>query len=168
MSIGLNSVQVGGNLTRDPETRSTTNGNAVTAFGMANNRRYGGRETTTFLDVEAWGKTGELVQQYLRKGAGCIVEGRIEQDHWEDRQTGQKRSKLKVIANQVHFTDPRDASTDGDREQGRDSAWGNTPQQHVGQPQPPQRQDPPAPPFPADTDNGQGADADGNIDDIPF
>jgi single-strand DNA-binding protein len=107
MSFNLNSVTLAGNLTRDPETRNLPNDQIVVNFGMAVNRRWKGqdgefKEETTFIDIEAWGRTGELVGQYLTKGSPVYVEGRLKLDQWQDKEN-QKRSKLKVVANTVQF-----------------------------------------------------------------
>lgn len=107
MSLNLNHVTLAGNLTRDPEVRFLANEQAVASFGLAINRRYKGKdgekkEEATFVDCEAWGRTAELVGQYLTKGSPAYVEGRLKLDQWEDKD-GQKRSKLKVVADSVQF-----------------------------------------------------------------
>lgn len=104
----FNQVQIMGNLTRDPELRYTPSGAAVCEFTVAVNRRWksqGGeaREEVTFVDVTAWGRTAEIVSEYMKKGRGIFVAGRLTQDRWEDKNTGQKRSKLKVTAENVQF-----------------------------------------------------------------
>ena len=106
--MNLNKVIIAGNLTRDPKLSYTQGGTPVCSFGLALNRRYttaGGetRDDTCFVDVTAWGHSGELVAQYMRTGCGMLVEGRLQLDTWEDRTTGQKRSKLGVIAENVQF-----------------------------------------------------------------
>jgi single-strand DNA-binding protein len=103
-----NKVIIAGNLTRDPETRVTPKGTAICQFGLAVNRKWkndGGemQEEVTFIDCEAWGKTAELVQKYLTKGRGVLVDGRLKLDQWDDKTSGQKRSKLKVVAEIVQF-----------------------------------------------------------------
>jgi single-strand DNA-binding protein len=108
MAVNLNRVLLAGNLTRDPQMRFLANEKAVAEFGLAINRRYKAadgemKEETTFVDVEAWGRTAELVGQYLTKGRGCFVEGRLKLDQWDDKQTGQKRSRLRVVADNVQF-----------------------------------------------------------------
>lgn len=108
----LNKVLMIGNLTRDPELRVTPKGTAICQFGLALNRKWrdeGGaeREETTFVDVEAWGKQGELVAKYLTKGAPAMVEGRLKLDQWDDKTTGQKRSRLKVVLDNVQFLSAR-------------------------------------------------------------
>ncbi len=110
MSLNLNRVLLSGNLTRDPQVRFFANEKAVAEFGLAINRRFKDangqqKDETTFVDVEAWGRTAELVGQYLTKGRGCFIEGRLKFDSWDDKETGQKRSKLKVVADNVQFTD---------------------------------------------------------------
>jgi single-strand DNA-binding protein len=89
--------------------RFFANERAVADFGLAINRRFKGsdgqmKDEVTFIDVEAWGRTAELVGQYLVKGRACFVEGRLKLDSWEDKD-GQKRSKLKVVADSVQFLD---------------------------------------------------------------
>lgn len=99
--MNFNKVIVGGNLTRDPEMKYLSE-NALCKFGMALNRRFRDKEEVTFLDIEAWGKTAELVGQYLTKGSPVLIEGRLRQDNWE-AQDGSKRSKLVIVADSVHF-----------------------------------------------------------------
>jgi single-strand DNA-binding protein len=111
MALSLNRVMLAGNLTRDPQVRFLASEKAVAEFGLAINRRFKdkdgqSKEEVTFVDVEAWGRTAELVGQYLTKGRACYVEGRLKFDSWEDKE-GQKRSKLKVVADTVQFLDSR-------------------------------------------------------------
>lgn len=112
MSLNLNRVMVAGNLTRDPETKFLANENCVASFGLAINRKYkSGSETkeeVTFLDIEAWGKLAELVGKYLTKGRGAYIEGRLKLETWEDKQSGQKRSKIKIVADSVQFLGGKD------------------------------------------------------------
>ena len=110
MSVSYNRVILAGNLTRDPQVRFLGNEKAVADFGLAMNRKFKGadgqlKDETTFVDVEAWGRTAELVGQYLTKGRACLVEGRLRLDSWEDKETHQKRNKLKVVADTVQFLD---------------------------------------------------------------
>jgi single-strand DNA-binding protein len=114
----LNKVFIIGNLTRDPELRVTPKGTAICQFGIAVNRQYkdesgATRDETTFVDIEAWGKQGELVSKYLSKGSLAMVEGRLKLDQWEDKQSGQKRSKLKVVLDNVQFLSSRGSSQGG-------------------------------------------------------
>lgn len=107
----LNKVFLIGNLTRDPELRMTPKGTSICQFGLAVNRQFrdeagGTREETTFVDLEAWGKTAELVSKYLTKGSPAMVEGRLKFDSWESK-TGEKRSKLKVVVENVQFLSSR-------------------------------------------------------------
>ena len=104
----LNKVLLIGNLTRDPELRVTPKGTAVCQFGLAVNRQYkdesgASRDETAFIDIEAWGKQGELCSKYLQKGSPAFIEGRLRFDSWEDKQSGQKRNKLKVVLENVQF-----------------------------------------------------------------
>lgn len=106
--MNLNKVLIAGNLTRDIETRYTPKGLAVGKFGIAINRKWksdGGetKEEVTFIDVDAFGRTAEVIAQYLKKGDPIFIEGRLKLDQWEDKQTHQKRSKLCVVAESFQF-----------------------------------------------------------------
>ncbi|MEQ9411578.1 MAG: single-stranded DNA-binding protein [Fuerstiella sp.] len=109
----FNKVVLVGNLTRDPEVRHTSGGTAVTDIGLAVNRVWTDRsnnerkEDTTFVDVTLWGRTAEIAGEYLSKGRPCLVEGRLQLDKWEDRETGQKRSKLKVVGESLQLLGSR-------------------------------------------------------------
>lgn len=110
MSLNLNRVIIAGNLTRDPQVRFLANEKAVANFGLAINRKWKtdageAKEDTTFVDVEAWGRTAELAGQYLTKGRGALIEGRLKMETWDDKATGQKRSKLVIAADSILFTD---------------------------------------------------------------
>lgn len=113
----LNKVMLIGNLTRDPEVKYTPKGSAVADVGLAINRYFTldsgeKREETTFVDVEFWGRTAELAGQYLKKGSAVFVEGRLRMDSWEDKNTGQKRSRLKVVVETMQFLDRRGGGGD--------------------------------------------------------
>jgi|SRR5579872_3129106 len=106
----FNKVIIAGNLTRDPELRYTPKGSAVAAFTLAVNRSWKSetgemKEEVSFIDVEAWGRQGEVIAQYMRKGRPFLVEGRLKQDTWEDKNTHQKQSKLKVVLEGFSFID---------------------------------------------------------------
>jgi len=114
----LNKVFLIGNLTRDPELRVTPKGTAICQFGIAVNRQFkdesgATRDETTFVDIEAWGKQGELVSKYLTKGSLAMVEGRLKLDQWEDKTSGQKRSKIKVVLDNVQFLSTRGGAGGG-------------------------------------------------------
>jgi len=114
----FNKVLLMGNLTRDPEVRYTPKGTAVAELGIAVNRIYSGengekREEVTFVDVTVWGRTAENVGEYLKKGRPVFIEGRLQLDSWEDKQSGQKRNKLKVVADNVQFLGSRGGATGG-------------------------------------------------------
>jgi len=114
----LNKVMLIGNLTRDPEIRYTPKGQAVTDIGLAVNRVYSTesgekREEVTFIDITLWGRTAEVVHQYCKKGRPLFVEGRLQLDTWDDKQTGQKRSKLKVIGDGIQLLGSRDPASGG-------------------------------------------------------
>jgi len=104
----FNKVIIAGNLTRDPELRYTPKGTAVTKIGLAVNRTWKSesgeqKEEVTFIDVEAWGRQGEVIAQYMKKGRELLVEGRLKLDSWEDKNTKQKVSKLKVVLESFSF-----------------------------------------------------------------
>ena len=103
----INKVTLIGNVTRDPELRYTPKGTAVAGIGLAMNRKYKAgdqiMEDTTFVDVTFWDKVAEIACEYLTKGRQVYVEGRLQQESWEDRQTGQKRTRLKVVGETLKF-----------------------------------------------------------------
>ena len=147
----LNKVMLIGNLTRDPEVRYTPKGTAVAEIGMAINRFYTGennekREETTFVDVTLWGRQAEVAGEYLKKGRPVYIEGRLQLDSWEDKQTGQKRNKLKVVAEVLQLLGSR-GDSDGGSSEGKSGSAKN----------------PTAPPRAADPDLDPG-----DSDDIPF
>lgn len=115
----LNKVMLIGNLTRDPELKYTPKGTAVCEAGLAINRSFtpteGGerREETTFVDVTFWGRTAEVVHQYCKKGRPLFVEGRLQLDTWEDKQSGQKRSRLRVVGEGFQFLGGRSSDSEG-------------------------------------------------------
>ncbi|MBR90213.1 MAG: single-stranded DNA-binding protein [Verrucomicrobiales bacterium] len=113
-----NKVILMGNLTRDPEVRYTSGGTAIAKLGLAVNRRWTNKEgqsqeETTFVDVDAFGRQAETIGQYLKKGRPVMVEGRLKLDQWDDKQTGQKRSKLGVVLENFQFLDSRGDSGGG-------------------------------------------------------
>lgn len=106
----LNKVMLIGNLTRDIELRSINSGTQVAQIGLAINRNWTGqdgekREETTFVDCEAWGKTAEVMAKYLSKGRPVFIEGRLKLDQWDDKESGQKRSKMKIVVEGFQFLD---------------------------------------------------------------
>jgi single-strand DNA-binding protein len=106
MAKGFNKVILMGNLTRDPEVRNTPSGQSVANFTLAVNRTWRGtdgntQESVSYIDCVAWGKTGEVIAQYLQKGRALLVSGRLDQRSWE--QDGQKRSKIEVIVEDFNF-----------------------------------------------------------------
>ncbi len=104
MAKSINQVILMGRLTRDPETRSTSTGKTVVSFSLAVDRQTQD-DQADFFDITAWEKLGELVAQYLSKGRRCLVQGRLRQDSWDDKETGKKRSKVEVVATDVTFLD---------------------------------------------------------------
>lgn len=107
---GFNKVVLMGNLTRDPETRTTPNGQSVTSFSLAVNRSWRGadgqqQESVSYIDCTAWGKAGEIIAQYMGKGRALLVSGRLDQRSWDDKESGQKRSKVEVVVEDFNFVD---------------------------------------------------------------
>lgn len=124
MARSFNQVVLMGNLTRDPELRTTPSGQSVCSFSLALNRSWKGsdgtmQEATDFIDVSAWGPMGENVAKYLKKGSQCLVNGRLQSRSWE--QDGQKRSKVDVLALDVTFLGGR-----GDNDGGGLSSAGHS------------------------------------------
>lgn len=115
----LNKVMLIGNLTADPDVRTTPRGNTVTELRLAINRITSGpnegerREEVTYLDVTCWGRQAEIAGQYLAKGRPVFIEGRLQMDTWDDKQTGQKRSKIRVIAENLQLLGSRDGGQQG-------------------------------------------------------
>ena len=106
----FNKVILAGNLTRDPELRYTPKGTAIARLGIACNRKWKSetgelKEEVTFVDVDAFGKQAETIGQYLKKGRPILIEGRLRYDTWEDKQSGQKKSKLGVVLENFQFLD---------------------------------------------------------------
>lgn len=163
----FNKVILIGNLTRDPDLRTTQNGTAICDLGLAVNRRWrdqSGRdqEETTFVDVAVWGRSAENCAQYLQKGAPVLVEGRLRLEQWEDRNGGGRRSRLTVIAEVVQFLGSR---ADGDRQQQEPPARRQNSSRQSGRndggfgaPPPPQQ-----PPYPPEDEPGYDPE-----DEIPF
>lgn len=185
----LNKVMLIGNLTRDPEVRYTPKGSAVADLAIAVNRSYqtdsGERqEEVTYVDVVAWSRLAELAGQYLHKGRAVFVEGRLQMDSWEDKATGQKRSKIRVVAENLQFLDSKGAGGGGrgGDEYGEGGGYSSAPPQQqqrrpaagggggYARPAQASQQRPPQRPAPAqEEDFGEGPITDGmEDDDIPF
>ncbi len=151
----FNKVILAGNLTRDPELRYTPKGMAIAKIGLAINRRWKSetgemKDETTFVDVDAFGKTAETIGQYLKKGRPILIEGRLRYQTWEDKQSGQKKSKLGVVMETFQFMDSGGGRGDGG---GSSEA-------------PPAR--PAAAPASAPAPDGGDTDAPHEGDDVPF
>ncbi|HRQ87243.1 MAG TPA: single-stranded DNA-binding protein [Bacteroidia bacterium] len=167
----LNKVQLMGNITRDPEVRYTPKGTAVTDISLAINRSFSGddgerREETTFVEITFWGRQAEVIGEYMRKGRPLYVEGRLQLDTWEDKTSGQQRSRLKVVGENFQFLGSRD---DG----GGSRGGGSAPQQDGGheprggyQSAPSRSAAPASPPQQQSPSYGEGPIEDD--DDIPF
>lgn len=143
----LNKVMLIGNVTRDPELKYTPKGSAVTDLGLAVNRSYTNQATgekveeTTFVDVELWGRLAEIAGEYAKKGRPVFIEGRLRMDSWEDKQSGQKRSRLKVTAEGLQLLGGRTGGSSGGHP---DDEYSSTPPPAARPPQrQPARQEPP-------------------------
>jgi len=169
----LNKVMLMGNLTRDPEIKYTPKGTAIAQIGLAVNRTFTmpdsgeKREEVTFIDVEAYGKQAETIGEYCKKGRPLYVEGRLRLDTWDDKASGQKRSKLKVVLEGFQFLGSREGGPGGPGGGGTDYAdahgGGGSGGGGGGYSAPPPRRAPSqAPRPPADPD------LDVPPDDIPF
>jgi single-strand DNA-binding protein len=150
----LNKVMLIGTLTRDPELKYTPKGTAIADVGLAINRNYTTdsgekREEVTFVDVTLWGRVAEIVGEYCKKGRPLFVEGRLQLDTWEDKATGQKRSKLKVVGDNIQLL----GGKDGGQERSSNRPTGEA----THRPAAPPAKRPPADP-----------DLDAPEDDIPF
>ena len=160
----LNKVMLMGNLTRDPEIKYTPKGTAIAVFGLAVNRNYTlesgeKREEVTFVDCEAYARLAEVIGEYCKKGKPLFVEGRLKLDTWDDKTSGQKRSKMKVVVEVMQLLGSREGgggsvpdstAADADSQGARSSA--SAP-----------RRAPSAPPRPP-----ADPDLDAAPDDIPF
>lgn len=108
MARGFSKAIITGNLTRDPELRTTPNGATVCTFSVAVNRNYkdsagNTQEAVSFIDCAVWGRGGEIVNQYAKKGTGILVSGRLEQRSWEDKASGQRRSRVEIVVEDFNF-----------------------------------------------------------------
>ena len=162
----LNKVMLMGNLTRDPEIKYTPKGTAIANFGIAINRVFtpeGGekREEVTFIDLEAWGRTAEVIGEYFKKGKPIFIEGRLKLDSWDDKTTGKKMSKLRVVVESFEFLGSREGGAGGG-EGGGDSG-GSSQSAPARSSAPPQRRPPASPPRPP-----ADPDLDVQADDVPF
>ena len=106
---GFSKAIIAGNITRDPDLRTTPNGSSVCSFSVAVNRVYSDssgaqKEDVSFIDCSAWGKLGEMIGQYAKKGTGVLVSGRLSQRSWEDKTSGQKRSRVEIVVEDFNFT----------------------------------------------------------------
>src|ERR1043166_8033959 len=116
----FNKVILAGNLTRDPELRYTPKGTAIAKLGLAINRTWKNeagetKEEVTFVDVDSFGRQAEVIAQYVKKGRPLLVEGRLKLDQWEDKNTHQKQSKLRVVLESFSFLDsPRGDNNNSD------------------------------------------------------
>ncbi len=106
--MAFNKVILLGNLTADPETRSTPSGQSVTSFSLAVNRTWNDangqrQEETSFINCTAWGQRGETIAKYVGKGRQLLVSGRLQQRSWDDKETGKKRSSIDVVVEEFSF-----------------------------------------------------------------
>ena len=164
----LNKVMLMGNLTRDPEIKYTPKGTAIANFGIAINRVFtpeGGekREEVTFIDLEAWGRTAEVIGEYFKKGKPIFIEGRLKLDSWDDKTTGKKMSKLRVVVESFEFLGSREGGGGGGGGEGGGDSGGSSHSAPARSSAPPQRRPPTSPPRPP-----ADPDLDVQADDVPF
>lgn len=160
----LNKVMLIGNLTRDPEVKYLPKGGPVAEFGLAINRSYTldngeRREETTFVDIVMYNKLAEIVEKYLKKGRSVYVEGRLKLDTWDDKQTGQKRSKMRIVGEVMQMLGGRDAASGGG---GSEASYAGDYEETGRSPQRPPSRPPSRPSAPIDPD------LDPTGDEIPF
>lgn len=155
----FNKVILLGNLTRDPQVRYTPSGTPLAELGLAVNRYWFDKQTntrreeTTFVDVTLWGREAEVAGEYLSKGKPVLIEGRLQLDQWDDKTTGQKRSKLRVVGERMQMLGSRDGGGGGGGGGGRSAA----PAEHE------------APPLPSEAYEHESAPAGPPPgDDVPF
>ncbi len=162
----FNKVMIIGNLTRDPELKYTPKGTAIADIGLAVNRNYTTdsgekREEVTFIDVTLWGRVAEIVGEYCKKGRPLFVEGRLQLDTWDDKATGQKRSKLKVVGENIQLLGSREGGAGGgEHGEGRSESRSEGRPQQSSRPASRPASPPPRPPADPDLDAPE--------DDIPF
>ncbi len=154
MAASYNKVLLMGNLTRDPEMRVTPGGLSICKFGLAVNRNFTTkdgeqREETTFVDIDAFGKQAETIAKYMSKGRPLFVEGRLRLDQWEDKNSGEKRSRLGIVLEGFQFIGSK-----GDGDSSSDSGGGGGYEQSS--------------PPPRTTSGKENAQSSGMDDDIPF
>lgn len=105
---GFSKAIICGNITRDPELRTTASGTKVCGFSVAVNRTYRDasgdmKETVSYIECSAWGKAAETISQYMKKGSGILVSGRLNQRTWDDKDTGKKRSAIEIVVEEFNF-----------------------------------------------------------------
>ena len=148
----MNKVFLMGNLSRDVEVRQTQSGNTVCSFALATSRKYTSngqqQEETCFVDITAFGKTAEICSQYLSKGSPAMIEGRLKLEQWQDKQTGENRQKLSVLAENVQLLGRRDDNGSRNDNGGHQQAQPEQPRRNYTQ-----EDCPPMPPPPEDYDD---------------
>src|SRR5688572_7802981 len=157
----LNKVLLMGNLTRDPELRVTPKGTPICQFSLAINRQFKmesgeSREEVIFVDIEAWGKQGETIAKYMTKGRPLYVEGRLRLDQWEDKNTKEKRSRMKVVLEQFQFLGDSRGGAGGGGAPGMEPGIDQTPS--------PERHSPP----PRPSAGGKAPPPENLDEDVPF
>ncbi|MEI8294260.1 MAG: single-stranded DNA-binding protein [bacterium] len=146
----VNKVILIGNVTRDPEVKFTSKGSAVTDIGLAINRNYTldngeKREETTYVDVELWGRLAEIAGEYAKKGRPIYIEGRLRMDTWEDKASGQKRSRMKVVGENLQLLGTRTGGSSPTGGSEHESYESSAPAARRPATQPAQRQAPSSP-----------------------
>ena len=128
MARGFSKAIITGNITRDPELRTTPNGASVCSFSVAVNRSFrdssgNQQEAVSFIDCAAWGKPGEIINQFAKKGTGILVSGRLDQRSWDDKTTGQKRSRVEIVVEDFNFLSGTNQNSAGGGSFGGEAAF---------------------------------------------
>ena len=160
-------VILAGNLTRDPELRYTQSGMAICEISVAvNEKRKDNKEKVNFHEVKSFGNTAEAINKFFSKGARIYIEGRLDQERWQDKDTGANRSKTTVIADSFQFVDRRSDNGDQQYQQSQNYPSEHSQQKANGyQPQRYDKQDNPPPPM---TQGNNQTQPDNEDEDIPF
>jgi len=175
----FNKVILMGNLTRDPQMKYLPSQTAVVEFGLACNRRYKTqsgeqKEEVTFVDCTAFGRTGEVINQYFTKGKPIFIEGRLKYDQWEDKQGGGKRHKLTVVIESFEFVGGRDGAGGGggggnfEGDAGGGGEYDQRPQRQAPRPAAARAPAPRQAPAPQQAEPPFSEDQQFKDDDIPF
>ena len=139
MARGFSKAIITGNITRDPELRTTPSGATVCSFSVAVNRTFrdssgNQQESVSFIDCSAWGKAGEIISQFAKKGTGIMVSGRLDQRSWEDKNSGLKRSRVEIIVEDFNFLSGIEREGGGNRSEAEQASSDIAPEDITDEP----------------------------------